>query len=241
MRDIASYSKAYRELPFESIQLSYRRKMVLNQILEIGPESILEIGCGEKPLFIDVPFFKHTVIEPSLEFYNHAKRMASARNVELINSFLEDYDFENKKFDMIVASCVLHEVESPQAFLAAIKSVCSQNSVVHINVPNALSMHRILAKEMGIIPDVFAQSNTQEIMQQRSKVYDISNLINEIERAGFVVKNSGSIFIKPFSHKQMQELINIGFIDEAMLDGFDKLISYFPDFGSEIWVNVVLR
>ena len=237
MRDIVKYSEDYRTLPFESIQLTYRRKLVLARIDKYNPSSILEVGCGTNPLFVDAISRSHTIIEPSLEFYSQAKHLAVGMDVELINGYLELHDFKGKKFDMVIAGSVLHEIENAAQFIAAIRNVCHATSVLHMNVPNAFSIHRILAKEMEIISDVFAQSNNQENMQQSSTVYDMVSLIKDIVNAGFYIKDKGSIFIKPFTHKQMQELIDIGFISESMLDGFDRLVHYLPDFGSEIWVE----
>ena len=53
-RDIESYSRSYRVLPFEATQLEYRRRVVLQQVAEFRPASLLEVGCGLRPLFTDL-------------------------------------------------------------------------------------------------------------------------------------------------------------------------------------------
>ena len=48
----------------------------------------------------------------------------------------------------------------------------------------------------------------------------------------------GSYFIKPFAHAQMQQLQDIGMLDERMLDGLMGLEKHLPGLGSEIYLNL---
>lgn len=240
-RNIAKYTEKYKQLPFEHIQLLYRRNCVLKEIEKINPSSLLEIGCGERPLFIDYPpsiGITHTVVEPSIEFVERATCLADGRSdVHIIQSVIEEFDTHDVEFDMVIVSCVLHEVVDPQAFLSSIHRLCGLKTFVHINVPNARSFHRLLAVAMGIIPHEAVQSETQLLMQQRATVYDLVSLQKELKDAGFCIIDSGSLFVKPFTHLQMQKLVDDGFMTAKMLDGLDKMVNYYPELGSEIWVN----
>ena len=111
--------------------------------------------------------------------------------------------------------------------------------MLHLSVPNAHSLHRLLAVAMGLIDSPKALSLTQLTMQQRS-TYDSQTLHAELNRAGFQVTDSGSLFVKPFTHAQMQQLVDQGFMTPAMLDGLDRLAVIEPNLGSEIWVNARL-
>lgn len=51
MRDIKKYTDDYVVHDFETYQVEYRRKKVIEQINLYHPKRILEIGCGEVPLF----------------------------------------------------------------------------------------------------------------------------------------------------------------------------------------------
>jgi hypothetical protein len=44
-------------------------------------------------------------------------------------------------------------------------ALCSANTLVHVNVPNAKSMHRLLALEMGLIDTLYAPSELQKNIQ----------------------------------------------------------------------------
>jgi SAM-dependent methyltransferase len=239
-RDIESYSRSYRELPFEATQARYRRRVVLQQVAEFRPASLLEVGCGLRPLFTDLgPAIRIVLVEPSVEFASNARELAGGREgLTVVESFLEQAPAELHPggFDVIVLSGLLHEVDDPQRLLQALRPHCHANSVVHVNVPNAHSLHRLLAVEMGLIEDPFELSSTQKQMQQHS-TFDLDSLAELLRQQGFEIRSSGSYFIKPFTHAQMQDLCDRGFLTEAHLEGLFRLSRRMPKFGSEIYIN----
>lgn len=240
-RNLARYVEDYRALPFEPIQAEYRRKRVLGQVNRLAPRRLLEVGCGLLPLFTDLPDDMHiTVVEPARAFAHNARNLASGRErVQILEGFIESLELEHVEFDMIILSCVLHEVPDPAAMLAAVRECCGPSTTLHVNVPNARSLHRLLAVAMGLIPDPSQQSETQRRMQQRDMSYDAQSLRSELVSSGFRVVEEGSLFIKPFTHGQMQQLVDCGFMTRDKLDGLDKLVEWLPDFGSEIWAHAL--
>ena len=238
-RNMVDYVQQYRELPFEPIQIEYRRKLVLQKVNQLSPRRLLEVGCGAHPLFVDLPSdMAVTVVEPAQAFAENALKLSEGRsNVQVVQGFIESVGLKASEFDMIILSCVLHEVPDPSALLNAIKSHCSPTTLLHVNVPNANSLHRLLAVAMGLIPCSSQQSDTQKLMQQRETIYDLNSLSTELSLSGFRVVEQGSLFVKPFTHSQMQELVDNGFMNIAMLDGLDRLVDLLPELGSEIWIN----
>jgi hypothetical protein len=89
---------------------------------------------------------------------------------------------------------------------------------------------------MGLIPDPSTESENQRTMQQH-RVYDAAGLEDELTRAGFAVRDRGSIFVKPFTHAQMQRLVDEDFLTPQILEGLDRLAEMLPELGSEIWVD----
>lgn len=227
-------------MPFEATQAAFRRRVVLEQISRYAPGTLLEVGCGLVPLFTDLSAeMDICVIEPSSEFMSHALPLADGRtNVNLVQGYLEEFaeDYNLGGFDFIVLSGLLHEVEDPMRMLAAARRLCHVGSVIHINVPNAQSLHRLLAMEMGLIDNPFELSTTQKYLQQHT-TYDIALLAQQITAAGFAIIDSGSYFIKPFTHAQMENLLRSGFLSEAILEGLYGLIRHMPGMGSEIYLN----
>lgn len=239
-RDLVDYAAQYQALPFEPLQAGFRRRRVLAQVTAHSPGRLLEIGCGEIPLFVDLPSdVESVVIEPTPAFAENARALATGRGtVTVVEALAEDVTLTSlgSPFDMVVLSCVLHEVPDPQRLLAAARSFCSSRGVLHVNVPSAHSFHRLLAVAMGLIPDPGTQSAVQRQMQQRA-VYDAAQLEQELTRAGFFVRDRGSIFVKPFTHAQMQRLVDEQFMTPRMLEGLDRLTAALPELGSELWVD----
>ena len=238
-RDLVDYGERYRELPFEPLQAAYRKRRVLARIAVHRPGRLLEVGCAREPLFLDLPGQETVVVEPTAVFADDARRLAHARpEVTVLEALLEEAPAQalGEPFDMVVVSGLLHEVPDPQRLLQAVRRTCRAGGVVHVNVPSAGSLHRLLAVAMGLIADPAAESETQRLLQQRH-VYDAAGLERELAAAGFRVRERGSILVKPFTHTQMQRLVDDGFLDRALLDGLDRLTEQLPDLGSEIWVD----
>jgi len=241
-RDIHNYEKVYMQSDFEEIQVKFRKKEVLKHFKYYNPKTILEIGCGMNPFFVEnIEYEKYIVVEPSCKFVENAQKLKKDR-VEIYQEFLEDFieNNSNSKFDFIILSSLLHEVKNPAIFLEKLKLLCTKNTVIHINVPNSKSMHRILAYEMGIISKLteFSQNN---INLQQNTIFDMNLLVELIEKNGFLSIEQGSYFLKPFSHSQMLQILQNDIIDESVLDGFYNIIKYFPEYGSEIFINMKLK
>lgn len=242
MRDIDEYAKKYSLSGFEKYKVFYRRKKLLEIIETHSPKNILEIGCGSEPLFKYIENVKFTVVEPAQEFYDNALALAEGSSrIICLQGYFENVVGELAgDYDMVICSCLLHEVEKPDRLLQSIMQVCNNNTIVHINVPNADSIHRLLGKEMGILQDVHDMSETNKELQQNN-VYDRKTLRKVIEDSGLEIIESGSFFVKPFSHAQMYQMLEMEILSEDVLDGLYELGKYMPEFGSEIYVNCRLK
>lgn len=239
-RNLDSYKDNYTNkdhYDFERFQVQYRRKNVLFNLKKYTHKTILEVGCGVDPLFKYIDDYQSfTVVEPSEEFYSIAEKLCvNDKRISLINDFIENINTE-EKFDFIVISSLLHEIKNDELILNSIRSLSHQDTVVYINVPNAKSFHRLLALESGLIDSIYQKSSNQ-IKFQQSHTYDIDALEILVKNAGFSVIESGSYFLKPFTHKQMHKLLDCSVIDEQILAGLDRMIEHCPGLGSEIFVT----
>ena len=245
MRNIQDYEKKYVDEPFEETMADIRRQCVIEQMGETWDKHILEVGCGMHPLFLDVPEFSSmTIVEPSHDFATHAQELSELkhdREIRVVEGFLEEEApgliADGQEFDIIVCSSLLHELESLEKLLLALYSVCSSRTILHINVPNAKSLHRLIAYECGMISTIYERS-AQQIKMQRYGTYDMAALVNDVEKAGFEIVKRGSYFIKPFTHAQMQRCLDEGIISEQVLTGLARVSKYLPEFGADIFVNV---
>ena len=244
MRDIEKYTDDYNQPNFEDFQVIYRRKKLLELMEKNYPKCILEIGCGMEPLFpyIEWNYERYVIVEPSESFCRNAINLAGENErVLCINEFFSPTDkLRRNTFDFILCSSLLHEVEQPIKLLQDIATICNKYTVVHVNVPNANSFHRLIAKEMGLIKDVHEMSKRNKLYQQHN-VYDLETLKDCAKLAGFRILEEGSYFIKPFTHNQMYEMVKENIIDMNVLDGLYNIGKYFPYNGSEIFLNLQIE
>ncbi len=240
-RDIAAYEAAYEKSDFEVVQAEMRKRIVVSLIERTKARRILEVGCGADAIFNHLKNFDScVVVEPGSRFAEKARSDASGDpRVEIIQGLLEDISDQlaNRAFDLVLVSGLLHELPRPEGILRAVRPLCSASTVVHVNVPNARSLHRLLALEMGLISHTAETSERQRRLQQ-AHTFDIDGLRSLCEREGFTETESGSYFIKPFAHAQMAQLQSIGFLDQRMLDGLFGLEKHIPGLGSEIFINM---
>lgn len=238
-RDLTDYGKNYLG-PFEQIQLTYRRKKVLEIVEKFQPHTILEVSCAKDSLvnyLHSESYDLFYIVEPIEEFISEAVTQKSEKIICINKRIEETEGLEKIQFDFILISGLLHEVEDPSALMKFIYSIAGTQTIVHVNVPNAFSFHRILAKEMGLIQTVFERSQTQVLLQQPS-TFDLESLINLAEATGFGIIEKGSLLIKPFTHAQMQRMIDMRMIDMNTINGLYNMVKYFPEMGSEIYLNL---
>jgi len=245
MIDIHDYEKKYAgqyaEGTFETVLVRVRRKYVLEALQRYPHAAILEVGCGLEPLFRFVDGAAFTVVEPSPEFAQNARVLAEGRAVRVIEGFLETaaQSLAGESFDFIVVSSLLHEVSDPAALLAAVRSLCDAGTTVHFNVPNVRSFHRLLALESGLIGDLFEQSETERRFQRHTR-FDRERLAALLRENGFEIVDSATYFVKPFTHAQMDALVQSGTCGPEVIEGLDRMTKYLPDMGCEIYANVRL-
>lgn len=229
--------------PFLRENVWYRKKMIMEQLAKYPHLNILEIGCGLFPLFMDIDNFNsYTIIEPSEEFCKNAKCIADrqGKEIRIIHEKCENVTEGMGEYDFIICSSLLHEVKNPEVILQCIMDIANKDTVIHINVPNANSMHRLLAKEGGLIKDTHSLSDTN-IRLQQYRVFDLDTLEKFVVNFGFQVIETGGRFIKPFTHAQMQQLIELGIINNEVLQGLYGLAHYMEEFSSEIFVNLRIK
>ncbi len=243
VRDIADYELAYAGSDFEPVQARMRKRKLLEVLDAWQPRRLLEIGCGSDALFKHYrDFDRFCVVEPGAGFGQQAQADAGDdARVRIVRAFMEDAVpvLAGERFDAIVLSGLLHEVPHCEPLLASVARLCDAGTRVHVNVPNARSLHRLLAREMGLIDVLQAISPRQQQLQQQ-RTFDLDSLSRLCEGAGFEVFERGSYFIKPFTHEQMTRLQRVGMLDERMLAGLYGLERELPGLGSEIFVHLRL-
>ena len=244
---IAQYEGSYMaDYGFEAVMVAARQRLVVDILARFKPKVVLEVGCGIDMLGArarqaGLSVEQWIIVEPGERFFNAAQalKMGETR-LDVIHGFLEDSTEAIRQRcirapDFIVCSGLLNEIEQPEGTLTAAKRLLGSHGVVHVNVPNAYSLHRKLAKAMGII-ETEKQLTGRNRQLAQYRVYDFDSLIALAGATGFRVIDQGGYFIKPFTHAQMESIS--GLLSEEMLDGLWRLGRELPELASEIYVNL---
>ena len=112
----------------------------------------------------------------------------------------------NEPPDFVICTGLLHELSDTHAFLASVVKLMGEKTILHVNVPNPRSLHRRRAKAMGLIGNLTEFSDHNRSLLQH-RVYDLQTLICDLERSGLRASETGGDLIKPFTHKQMEEIL----------------------------------
>ena len=241
VRNIQDYQRAYAASEFEPVQAAMRKRRLLEVLAQWRPRRILEVGCGSDALFNHhADFDRWHIVEPGEAFAAQAVRDAGGdARIHVVQAFMEEAvpSLQDDRFDCVLLSGLLHEVPDCAPLLAAVARLCTPETRVHVNVPNARSLHRLLALEMGLIAAPNEISERQRRLQQ-PRTFDLETLRAVCRAGGFEVFEEGSYFVKPFTHSQMAQLQSAGILTERMLDGLMGLEKHVSGLGSEIYVHL---
>lgn len=243
---IEQYARDYRsDYGFEGAMVAARHHLIAGLVADEDPKVVVEVGCGAELLFHAVrsraPSLRRwVVVEPSAEFAQVAEQAARESDVLVVRrGFLEDAVGDllaepGDPVDLVVCSSLLHEVSEPAAILDACHALLAPSrGLLHVNVPNAGSLHRRLARAMGLVRDEHEMSARNRLLDQHH-VLGIDDLVPLVSAAGFRPARSGGYFLKPFTHDQMASL---EFLTEEMLEGLWILGTELPEMAAEIYVD----
>ena len=238
-KDIQTYEQDYNDLPFEADQAYLRRLETLKLLDTYKPARMLEVGCGMKPIFTDFKGFSHmTVVEPAEGFASHARSLAEqhdlAGKVAVKQAFLEGAGLQGGEFDTILLVSLLHEVADPEAFLRKAVSLGQPGAKYMLNVPNQMSFHRQLAVKLGLIKEE-SEISAQQVKLQQNRIFNRQNLTELSESVGLRVLDSYTSIFKPFTHGQMQKLMDQEILTQQQVHAFCSMMSLVDhEAGSEI-------
>lgn len=243
---ISRYQDSYLgDYGFEAVMVAARRRAVLESLSRRQPRIVLEIGCGADllsthALAAGLPIERWVIVEPAEQFVRAAQAAPRSRlDLRVVQGFLEDSVPSIQREcgeppDFIILSAVLHEVSDPDAILRAARLLLAPGGTFHVNVPNAFSFHRRLARAMGLIADERSLGDRNQALAQY-RVFDLPALVAVVEKAGFVVERSGGYLLKPFTHKQLESIPHL--MTPEVLAGLWQLGQELPEWASEIYVD----
>jgi len=209
------------EYNFQTIKPYFKGKLCL----ELGPAN----GFMTKHL---VNEFNELHLLEGSEFL--LSQIPDYQNVVKHLSFFEDFE-TNIKFDTIIMSHVLEHIADPVFILKKIKRWLAPDGILLVSVPNAKSIHRLVAVQMGLLSSIY-ELNSRDHELGHYRLYDMETLRLHVIDAGFNIIESGGVFFKPLSNGQIEK-----FWSTDMIEGFYKVGSLFPENCAEIFVVAKLN
>lgn len=191
-----------------------------NKALELGPAS------GYMTKLLVKEFDAIDLVEGSSSLL---EQIPNYPNVRKFCAYFEEYE-TNEKYDTIIMSHVLEHIEDPILVLKKIYDWLQPDGVFLASVPNAKSIHRIVAAEIGMLKSIY-ELNSRDYELGHYRVYDLEKLKSHVCDAGFKVSDEGGIFLKPVSNGQIEQQWT-----PEMIEGFYKAGKHFPANCAEIFV-----
>lgn len=188
--------------------------------LEMGPAE------GEMTRLLMDDFESLTVVDGAAELL---ERIPDAPKLTKVHALFEQYS-PSRQFDSIVMEHILEHVEDPVALLRRVKGWLKPGGRLLVGVPNAGSVHRLVAVKMGLLKEA-GELNARDLALGHRRVYTWAALRADLERAGLAVQQMKGVFFKPVSNQQIQD-----HWDERMIRGFYELGADLPELAAEISV-----
>jgi 2-polyprenyl-3-methyl-5-hydroxy-6-metoxy-1,4-benzoquinol methylase len=197
------------------------KKFVTGKVLELGPaEGVMTsemIADGIEPELVEG---SKTLAE---------KLSAKFPKLTIHTSLFENYE-SHSFFDTIIMGHVLEHVEDPIAILLKYKSFLTNNGVIWASVPNANSIHRQAAVQMGLLNNV-KDLNEADVRHGHRRVFTPEEFRQVFKAAGYEILEFSGYWLKPLSNVQ----IEANWTPE-MVVAFCKLGRNYPEIAGEMYI-----
>ena len=191
-----------------------------SRCLELGPAE------GIMTPYLAAAFDKLTLVDGAAKFCADLRERFP--DAEVVHSLFEDFEPKGR-FDTIILGHVLEHVIDPTQLLIRAKKWLSERGCICATVPNARSLHRQAAVDMGILETEHTLNETDRRLGHR-RVFDPETLRSTIRKSGLHVEATGGYWLKPLSNAQIEASWT-----PEMLNAFMSLGERYPDLAAEIF------
>jgi 2-polyprenyl-3-methyl-5-hydroxy-6-metoxy-1,4-benzoquinol methylase len=200
-----------------------KRHFTGSTCLELGPAN------GEGTQFLLEHFDSVVAVEGSQQAAESLQKRFPGERLRVICSFFEQLAID-ETFDTVVLAHVLEHVDDPGHVLAVARRHVAPGGVLIVDVPNAMSLHRQIGVEMGLLGAV-TDLHEGDLSIGHKRVYTPEAFRAEVERAGLAIERFGGVFIKVLSNAQSPRAF-----DDAQLRALLTIGERYPEIAAEMYV-----
>lgn len=124
--------------------------------------------------------------------------------LELVEAYFESFEHA-VRFDAIEAGFVLEHVDDPAKLLQRMRRFLAPGGRLFVAVPNAMSLHRRIGHEAGLLPDCFALSAADRALGHQ-RYFDVLSLGRLVQDCGYKVESTEGLLLKPLTSQQLNQL-----------------------------------
>jgi ubiquinone/menaquinone biosynthesis C-methylase UbiE len=226
------YSKS-TSVNYSAYIYKYRYRVVRDRMT--GP-NVLEVGVGHADVtnwLSEDGSFKIVSIDGSKAVLEYAaQKVTHPERVTFVHTYFEEFESDTL-FDDILITNSLEHVDDPVGVLKHIQQFLKPTGYIHITVPNAMSIHRMLGKEMGMLENEWSL-NSHDIKVGHQRVYTLDLLRMHINKAGLKDVIYDGVILKALSNVQMNDLIDT--YGEKVIDGLFAVGRRLPELAAELYI-----
>jgi 2-polyprenyl-3-methyl-5-hydroxy-6-metoxy-1,4-benzoquinol methylase len=175
-----------------------------------GGASALEIGCG-RGLWTSVlceRYDRVDIVDASETLLSVIRRQNAPKRavVTIHHALVEDFvPPAGRTWQHVYMTFILEHLQDPVAVLRKLRPLLAVGGELIITVPNALSIHRVVAARMGLIGSVYDLSENDRSLGHR-RVYSMRRLGALVSKAGYRIVEKKCVGLKPLTLKQLEPL-----------------------------------
>jgi 2-polyprenyl-3-methyl-5-hydroxy-6-metoxy-1,4-benzoquinol methylase len=169
-------------------------------------DSLLDLACGDGLVTEKLASRFERVVGVDANSARIAEARKRLPHIKFFDSLIEDIDFD-ERFDNITMLNLLEHVENPTALLRRAARWLTPTGRLHVHVPNAMAVNRVIAVIMGTLESCEELSPNDIHVAGHRRSYDMQSLVGEVKTAGLNVTASGGVFYKMLSTPQMDWLL----------------------------------
>jgi len=238
-----AYTSEFKFHDENIITLSWYADRLLKTLRARQPGRLLSLGIGHRVvaskvlLEIGSSVSSYHIVEGSREIVDSFLREQNLReqkqgeHLEVFTSMFELFT-PQFRYDAIEMGFVLEHVDNPKEVVSQFSNYLKSDGILFIGVPNALSLHRRIGQQAGLLDSPYQLSeHDKQLGHQR--YFDLDTLISLVTDCGLSVQTREGIYLKPVTTSQLKQLELVPEVHSALC----KIAVKYPELANSIYIE----